>query len=137
MKPVMQTNTNVPGGDCFRACVASILEIPLLDVPHYHETGTDERWWEKFQAWLSSRGMIALYAEAGSLHAIPGYCLMGVRTDPPTHPTNERWMHQVVGICTVDGNTVEVKVVHDPRPEPRRIVKLLDVIWLIRNACPT
>lgn len=37
MKPVMQSITTAPGGDCFRACVASILDLSLDDVPHFFE----------------------------------------------------------------------------------------------------
>lgn len=37
MKPIFQTVSN-PGetGDCFAACVASVMELPLTDVPHFY-----------------------------------------------------------------------------------------------------
>ena len=33
MKPVDQTRTGVPYGNCMEACFASLLEVPLLEVP--------------------------------------------------------------------------------------------------------
>ena len=33
MKPVKQKYNRYPDGDCFSACVASILEVPLKEVP--------------------------------------------------------------------------------------------------------
>ena len=55
MTPVDQTIMGVPLGDCYRACIASILDLPLDDVPNFYE---DER--GQTQAaieWLSSRGL--------------------------------------------------------------------------------
>lgn len=50
MIPVYQTNH--PGrfgptdnGDCFRACVASLLALPLKAVPHLMETAEKARTW--------------------------------------------------------------------------------------------
>lgn len=36
MKPIMQVE-NYPSGDCFRACVCSIFELPLEAVPNFQE----------------------------------------------------------------------------------------------------
>lgn len=42
-------------GDCLAACLSSLLEIPLEDVPRFHELD-DAEWWLDMQAWLSSLG---------------------------------------------------------------------------------
>ena len=49
------------GGDCFRACVAAILEKPIEDVPHFmagHKSGQvwtqDE--WDVVRAWCEKNG---------------------------------------------------------------------------------
>lgn len=53
--------TYVPGeeGDCWRACIASILNLPALDVPNFgHMAGDD--WDEMYRLgreWLSQRGI--------------------------------------------------------------------------------
>lgn len=38
MKPVMQTKTDLSQpGDCYRACIASVLELPIEDVPDFRQ----------------------------------------------------------------------------------------------------
>ena len=60
----MQKIQHAPGngvfGDCFRACVASLLELPAEDVPHFCETGMEGAV-ERCDAWLNERGL-ALFA---------------------------------------------------------------------------
>lgn len=51
MKPVMQTIRTRENGNCFQACIASILEIPLEEVPHFCGD-MNEKWWEDFVEWM-------------------------------------------------------------------------------------
>lgn len=45
MKPVYQTKHGAPEGNCFNACVASILECSLDDLPDLHEIEqTGQNW---------------------------------------------------------------------------------------------
>lgn len=60
MKPVDQTafhpGADVPEaevGNCWSACIASILEVPIDDVPTF---AAHDDWWERTQAWLKERG---------------------------------------------------------------------------------
>ena len=61
MIPVYQTAFGGPDsptpGDCFRACVASILELPINEVPHFCAT---EEWIPPLQAWFRERGWMPL-----------------------------------------------------------------------------
>jgi hypothetical protein len=41
MKKVYQTIFGVPNGNCFQACIASILECELKDLPNFMEDGPD------------------------------------------------------------------------------------------------
>lgn len=45
---------DVVPGDCWRACLASLLEIPLAEVPHFAHLYPDPglRWWEETVAWV-------------------------------------------------------------------------------------
>lgn len=45
MKPVDQTTFGFPGGNCFSACIASLLEMPLDDVPYFMHGD----WYDAFQ----------------------------------------------------------------------------------------
>lgn len=57
MKPVYQEREGregEDGGDCFGACVASIMELDLSEVPRVSLTPETEEEWE---TWLDSRGL--------------------------------------------------------------------------------
>lgn len=51
MKPVTQSRVG-EDGTCFRACIASILEVPEKRVPDFGAFGNDECWWKDIQDWL-------------------------------------------------------------------------------------
>ena len=63
MKPVEQTKFSYPDGNCFAACVASILELSLDEVPDFR--GDD--WFEQWQEWLAARNLYLVYL------GLPGY----------------------------------------------------------------
>ena len=54
MKGVHQTAHAPPDGNCFEACLATVLGIELEDVPHF---GSDGDWWERVRDLLASWGL--------------------------------------------------------------------------------
>lgn len=74
MKPVYQTVFGKPNGNCFQACVASILEMDLDDVPHVCK-GDNPEWMYDLNKWLLQFGLgaltVAFQDEAPIKH---GYC---------------------------------------------------------------
>lgn len=53
-------------GDCFRACLASILELPLADVPHFFEgaaagTALTPAMDDHIQQWFARMGLTLLF----------------------------------------------------------------------------
>lgn len=79
MKPVFQAVRYVDAehgkcGDCFPACIASILELPLSDVPNFTQLSLDREiargvplaeawksgtdWWYMLNDWLAPRGFM-------------------------------------------------------------------------------
>jgi hypothetical protein len=60
MRYVNQTKTGV-GGNCFAACIASILDLSLDEVPNF--CARDGDWFKEFQRWLVARGLFAFEAE--------------------------------------------------------------------------
>lgn len=48
-------------GDCVRACVASVLEMPAADVPHFYSDGDGEAAFDRMRVWLADRGRIPAY----------------------------------------------------------------------------
>lgn len=119
MKPVMMTKFGMPRGNCFQACLASIFEVPLADVPepNWDEIGSDE-WAEPFRAWLARRGMcmvtVGAFEDRGPGHEAqleaPGYCIMNCLVlGSPELENGAEWRHAVV---TLDG-----RIVHNPQGE--------------------
>lgn len=57
MKKENQIEFNKSLGDCFRACVASILEFPITEMPNFWEQTQDSlEYWKLTNDWLSKLG---------------------------------------------------------------------------------
>jgi hypothetical protein len=55
MTPVTQTRVGEEVGNCFAACLASILDLEMADIPEF---STDEDLWlHDVQQWLATRGL--------------------------------------------------------------------------------
>lgn len=106
MMPIDQSITG-SRGNCFSACLASLLEIPDVDtVPLFLTEKTDTRpmqWMDRLDAWLARRGLYALHFDGGTEDALPNvfYILGGM--SPRGRP------HAVVA----HGR----EIVHDPHPD--------------------
>jgi len=139
VKPVNQTITTIPGGNCFAACVASLLELPLEDVPNFCAMEPHKEWFQRFVEWLHWRGLGASYSPYddvnGLMTILEGYCIMGVRTENPENTNPDEWHHSVVGLCERTGESAYTfSVVHDPNPAGWKLTGHVDVVWIVRNA---
>ena len=95
-------------GNCFSACLASLLEIPIEDVPFFlSEPGDVSRfqWAERLDAWLEPFGLYALhfFADPARPGAFPGVLHIMTGMSPRGRP------HAVIGKGRF--------VVHDPHPD--------------------
>lgn len=100
MKPVNQT---VRGrlGNCFAACVASILEVPIDSLPnHFSDGEAPDRWLDLWVDFLRPYGLGIIYADEMFSRQPQGYAIAEMAVQD--HP----WNHAVV--C-LDG-----AVIHDP-----------------------
>jgi hypothetical protein len=95
MRPVEQTLAD----NCFDACLASVLELPLDASPHYKGNGN---WIEHYNAWLGTHGFRLVMLPEDE-PAPKGYHLAAHRSPRGAH------LHSVV---VLDG-----EVVWDPHPE--------------------
>ncbi len=102
MKPVDQTKYGLHDGDCFTACVASILELPIDAVPAFVRWG--DAWLTCFAGWLASLGLAATRCVAmdGSPPP-PGYSIAG--------GPSQRFAGRIHACVAWSG-----VVVHDPHP---------------------
>lgn len=107
MKKVYQTERG-RRGNCFAACVASILELPLGGMPEYldEEGNGVPHWLDRWGKFLRPHGLGIVYirqAAGGVCLPPPGYAIMAAAAPTAEDPEN---LHAVV--CR-DG-----EVVHDP-----------------------
>jgi hypothetical protein len=128
MKPVPQTVFGWPGGNCFSACVASVLELPIDDVPNFMLSR--DSWFEAACQWLNARGFTALYVHHDAVKC--GY------VDP--RPLIKAGHYFIVGGLSPRGNHLHCvvehrgKVVHDPHPSRDGLIGAwTDFIVIIPN----
>ncbi len=106
MKPVTQTRRGGPDvppaerGDCWDACLASILELPIEAVPVPHSDDPAESWWDVSQMALAAYGYEAVRIDERWWPR--GYWIAGV----PSLNLGPTVRHVVV----MEGNAVA----HDP-----------------------
>jgi len=60
MTPVDQTTFGHPGGNCYSACIASLLGLPISEVP-YFMADPPPAWHERLDAFLAPFGFYALH----------------------------------------------------------------------------
>lgn len=63
MTPVDQTRFGAPHGNCWAACVASILGCDIDDVPPRVSENRYAFWWQDYLAWLRTRGLTMAIVE--------------------------------------------------------------------------
>ena len=58
--PILHDPENGAIGDCFRCCIATLLDLPVNEVPHFAEKDwgktKDYTWFADLTAWLATRG---------------------------------------------------------------------------------
>lgn len=107
MIPVDQTTFGQPGGNCFSACVASLLDLPISEVPYFMDETSGVKWYAQLDAWLAPRGYYALHFNIVDRAAYDrenlwpkGYYILGGKSPRGDHAVVARG----------------AEVVHDPHP---------------------
>ena len=95
-------------GDCWRACIATILGLPAEDVPHFEklatQVGVEVSGTALTAAWLEDRGMTLAQVTDALLWTGDGFLCIASGTSPRDPDVRHCVVH--------DG----VDVVHDPHP---------------------
>ena len=118
MIPVYQTMTvaNDGQGNCFNACVASILERPLRDVAAIHPR--DEQYWSAWEDWFEAQGLeLDLW---GAKDPPNGWSIasgIGYRIYPDGHPRAGKPIRHA---CVAFNG----EVIHDPYPGGQGLQKI-------------
>ena len=103
-------------GNCWQASVASILEIPLDEVPNIQEWDEELHWFDEFRKWLEQYGLGAIGLATGGNITIQGYHIIECKST--TLESGET--HVVVGL--------NQEVVHDPNPNAKSLGEVVDYI---------
>ena len=103
-------------GNCWQAAVASILELPLGEVPNIQEWDDNLVWFDKFREWLEPYGLGAIGLAIGGNITLQGYHIIECKS---TTLKNEE-LHVVVGL--------NGEVVHDPNPNATTLGEVVDYI---------
>ena len=123
MKPVEMTIKHDPAqgktGDCFRCCIASLLELRAEDVPHFMDPydATDGKWYVDLIAWLAKRGLS--YLEFNVPAEIHGNWFSGIAQG------GFDCYHLLSGISPRARHTVVARngvMVHDPAPQKTGLI---------------
>lgn len=106
-----------PGGNCLVACVASIMDLSIGEMP---EISTDDPyWWETLQKWLSDRRWkIRHRPRAADVPA--GYAIAN-------GPADRGLLHSCVALDGV--------IVHDPHPSRAGLIEVNSWFELSRWDC--
>lgn len=118
MKPVYQTRFGKPDGNCMEACVASILEVGLGDVPDL-SAAEDDEWRDVLADYLAEfdlEQMDVLVPQAQEAGVIP----TGFHIISGPSPRGD-FDHAVVGLGG--------RMVHDPHPDQVGLAK--EEIWTV------
>lgn len=119
MKFIDQTTFGMPGGNCFSACLASLLDISIEDVPYFNDPPA-HRWFLRAQAWLRPQGLYIVTYSFGHGFAPDGLHILGGHS--PRDPEHA-WLHAVIA----EGD----RIVHDPHPSRAGLVDRVDYTLLV------
>jgi hypothetical protein len=96
-------------GNCFSACIASLFELSLNDIPDFCRLPSD--WWGGFQDWLRKRGFCAIEIRLDAkclLWSDGCICILS-----GVSPRKEGRIHSVIAKTVYNG----FEYVFDPHPD--------------------
>jgi hypothetical protein len=103
-------------GDCFRTCVAMILDMDPAGMPNFCEVRGKGEWWRLFQGWLDERHMTAVEVNltVDESKAPMMWVTMGVPCILSGKSPRGNWLHSVVGEARGPDGWAYL---HDPHPD--------------------
>ena len=114
MKKVDQTEFGGQEGNCWSACIASILELDIGALPNFM---TRDDWLEATRNWLSRRGFTGIMFQKPNVYHPECYHIVSGKSP------RGNFLHAVVGYKN--------KLVHDPHPDRTFIAGKIEDTFLI------
>ena len=106
MKKVLQTDLTPEGGNCFSACIASVLEIGINEVPN---VAKDFAWFQIMDEFVNKYGYGLYLMERKEIPVSDIWCKHAYIIANGQSPRHENRTHSVV--------YKNGKMVHDPHPD--------------------
>lgn len=133
MKPVDQTIVDDKQGDCLRACVCSVLELQIAEVPNFAEYG----FFAGLDSWLLRRRMKFLRVNLPvALESLRSYYFSPMLEEKeyllvwghgPRKDENGKYRQHII---VAESFGYGVQVVHDPHFSRRGLVDYLGFGWI-------
>lgn len=130
MKPVDQTIVPVADedrGDCFRACVASLMELPIEEVPDFC---LHRDWERRLEEWLAPRKMgyveVRINGEEAVFSPVPRNILCIISGHTNRHPKR---LHAVV--ARTEGRGLTWEYLHDPHPAKTFLTVATNIMFFV------
>lgn len=125
MKPIDQQIMHDPDngiyGDCQRACVASLLDLPASKVPHFFESGDENKFDNAFHDFLKSKNLWQLVTGEVTFREDCYHMIYG--------KTERGTLHAVIAFCG--------EIVHDPHPSRAGLLESGRDNWIYAFLVPT
>lgn len=131
---VLHDPENGKVGDCFRATIASLLDMPTEAVPHFIEDGLPgPGWQQRLNAWLAQFDLAFIEFMAGDVAGMKAH-MKEIGFDAFTalcgpSPRFVDSLHSVVGHC--------LDVVHDPHPDRSCLAGEPETFGFLVKRCAT
>lgn len=115
-------------GDCLRACIATVMDMPWQDVPHFMD-GHDDPYWglAMTRNWLRSRGYTAFVTQFPAVDRAEMLSVM--------HDMNPDAVYLLFGLTEDGGGHVVVcsggSVVHNPAMAGCHITRAAPGGWVV------
>lgn len=115
MIPVDQTTFGDPGGDCFSACVASLMHLTIDQVPYFMG---DTDWYARFEKWLAAYALYPLCLVSFQYdERFHGFYIMGGKSP------RGNFQHSVIAKRGM--------IVHDPHPSRAGLISVQRATLLV------
>jgi len=116
-----QTKTGMEG-NCFAACLASLLDVPLETIPDFYLPSGEDGWWDEVRKFLATHdlGIFTIGFSQDFLEKHDGYFIVAGHTD-------RGLMH-----ATLWHNG---KMIHDPHPSKAGLTEPTDIDIIYKTFC--
>lgn len=120
MKAVKQTKFGNPEGNCLAACIASLLECDLDEVPNQATAKRDgKHWFDLYNDFLRDRGLGLVLVDTPVPVCVPKDCYYIA-----SGQSARGLMHSVIHL--------NGELVHDPHPDGTGIRAIEDYLFIVR-----